>query len=64
MIETMAAGEIVEINDKMAQVEAGSFRFLVPVEKIERISRSELKKSIKTVQMSFPAGSRSGSEKA
>ncbi len=53
MIETMAAGEIVEINDKMVQVEAGSFRFLVPVEKIERISKSELKKSLKSVQVTF-----------
>jgi DNA mismatch repair protein MutS2 len=43
MIDTMAAGEIVEIKDKMVRVETGSLRFLVPVDKIERISRSELK---------------------
>jgi DNA mismatch repair protein MutS2 len=48
MIETMAAGEIVEIKDKMVQVETGSLRFFVPIDKIERITRSELKKSIRS----------------
>ncbi len=45
MIETQAAGEIVKIESGMATVETGSIRFLVPLEKVERISRSELKKS-------------------
>ncbi len=50
MIETMAAGEIIEIKDKMIQVETGSFRFFVSADKIERISRAELKKSLKSGQ--------------
>ncbi|MCX6301280.1 MAG: Smr/MutS family protein [Bacteroidia bacterium] len=50
MIETMAAGEIVEIKDKMVQIETGSFRFFVSADKIERISRAELKKSLKSGQ--------------
>jgi DNA mismatch repair protein MutS2 len=48
MSDTMAAGEIVEIKDKMVHVETGSFRFVVSSDKIERISRSELKKSLKS----------------
>jgi DNA mismatch repair protein MutS2 len=51
MKDTQAAGEIVEIKDKMVQVETGSLRFFVPVEKIERITRSELKKSFKSNQI-------------
>jgi len=51
MIDTMAAGEIVEIKDKMVRVETGSLRFLVPVDKIERITRSELRKSIRSTQV-------------
>jgi DNA mismatch repair protein MutS2 len=51
MIDTMAAGEIIKIEGKMARVEAGSLKFLVPVDKIERISRSELKKSTRSIQM-------------
>ncbi len=47
MTETMAVGEIVGIRDDMASVEAGSLLFRVPVAKLERISRSELKKSIR-----------------
>ena len=47
MIETMAAGEVIEIKDKMVQIETGSLRFYVPVDKIERITRSELKKSLR-----------------
>ena len=45
MIDTQAAGEIIEIKDKMVQVETGSLRFFVPIDKIERITRSELKES-------------------
>jgi DNA mismatch repair protein MutS2 len=48
MTDTMAAGEIVEIKEKIVYVEAGSFRFRVSSDKIERISRSELKKSMKS----------------
>jgi DNA mismatch repair protein MutS2 len=50
MIETMAAGEVAEIKGKMVLVESGSFRFRVSQEKIERISRAELKKSLKSAQ--------------
>jgi DNA mismatch repair protein MutS2 len=51
MIDTMAAGEVIAIKDKMVQVETGSLRFFVPVDKIERISKSELKKSLKANQV-------------
>lgn len=50
MTDTTAAGEIVEIKDKIVIVESGSFRFQVSKSKIERISKSELKKSISSVQ--------------
>lgn len=50
MIETMAAGEIVEIKDRMVQIETGSLRFRVPIDKIERISKAELKKSLRANQ--------------
>lgn len=48
MTDTMAAGEIVEIKDNMVRVEAGSFSFLVTSNKIEKISRGELKKSLRS----------------
>jgi len=51
MIDTMAAGEVIAIKDKMIQVETGSLRFFVPVEKIERITKSELKKSLRANQV-------------
>jgi DNA mismatch repair protein MutS2 len=51
MIDTQAAGEVIAIKDKMVQVETGSLRFFVPVDKIERITRSELKKSLKANQV-------------
>ncbi len=51
MIDTQAAGEVIEIKDKMVQVETGSLRFFVPVDKIERITRSDLKKSLKANQV-------------
>ena len=50
MIDTQAAGEIIAIKDKMIQVETGSLRFFVPADKIERITRSELKKSLRENQ--------------
>ena len=51
MIDTQAAGEVIEIKDKMVQVETGSLRFFVPIDKIERISRSDLKKSLRSNQV-------------
>jgi DNA mismatch repair protein MutS2 len=50
MTDTMAAGEVVEIKDKMVSVETGNLKFFVPLEKIERISRAELKKSLRSTQ--------------
>ena len=50
MKDTLAAGEIVEIKDKMVQVETGNLRFKVPLERVERITKSELKKSIRSHQ--------------
>jgi len=48
MTDTQAAGEITGIRDNMIQVETGSFRFMVSSEKVERISRSELKRSLRS----------------
>lgn len=50
MKDTLAAGEIISVKGKMIQVETGSLRFFVPTDRIERISRSELKKSIRANQ--------------
>ncbi len=50
MKDTLAAGEVIEIKDKMVHVETGSLRFVVPLDRIERISRTELKKSLKAQQ--------------
>jgi DNA mismatch repair protein MutS2 len=47
----MAAGEIIEIKDKMVQIETGSFRFSVSPDMLEKISRSELEKSLRGVQV-------------
>jgi len=47
MTDTMVVGEIVGIRDDMASVEAGSLLLKVPVSRLERISRSELKKSMR-----------------
>ncbi len=55
MIDTLAAGEVIEIKGKMVLVESGSFRFQVSQERIERISRRELKKSLKPRQMNIEA---------
>ncbi|HVN59416.1 MAG TPA: Smr/MutS family protein [Bacteroidales bacterium] len=46
MIDTQAAGEVVEVRDGLVTVETGSFRFRVPADKVERISRGELKKAL------------------
>jgi DNA mismatch repair protein MutS2 len=45
MKDTLAAGEVIEIREAMVQVETGNLRIFVPLEKIERISKSELKKN-------------------
>ena len=50
MIDTQAAGEVIEVKGKMVLVESGSFRFQVAGEKVERISKAELKKSQRTSQ--------------
>lgn len=50
MKDTLAAGEVIEVKDKMVQVETGSIRFFVPADRIERISGSELRKSIRANQ--------------
>jgi DNA mismatch repair protein MutS2 len=47
---SMAAGEVIEIKERMVQIETGSLRFYVPVEKIERITMSELKKSLRATR--------------
>jgi DNA mismatch repair protein MutS2 len=46
MIETMAAGEIISIKGKTVEIETNNIRIRAPLDKIERISRKELKKSI------------------
>jgi DNA mismatch repair protein MutS2 len=46
MIETMAAGEIISIKRKTAEIETNNIRIRAPLDKIERISRKELKRSI------------------
>ncbi|MGB8489758.1 MAG: Smr/MutS family protein [Bacteroidales bacterium] len=51
MTDTMAVGEIVRVDGQMAQVEAGSIILVIPVTKLERISRAELKKTIRTGQV-------------
>jgi DNA mismatch repair protein MutS2 len=51
MVDTMAAGEVIKIEGNKIQVEAGSLRFFVPIDKIERISRSELKKSTRAARV-------------
>jgi DNA mismatch repair protein MutS2 len=50
MIDTMVAGEIVDIKGKKAEVETGTLRIFVNIDKVERISRSELKKSARRNQ--------------
>jgi DNA mismatch repair protein MutS2 len=52
MKDTLAAGEVIEIRDGSVLVETGNIRIFVPAEKIERISRAELKKSIRAPQNS------------
>jgi DNA mismatch repair protein MutS2 len=47
MFDTQAVGEVAEIRDGIAHVDAGSFRFYVKIEKLERISSTEYRKSLK-----------------
>ncbi len=54
MIDSMAAGEIVDIKGKRVQVETGSIRISVSIDKVEKISRAELKKSLRSSH-SIPA---------
>jgi DNA mismatch repair protein MutS2 len=48
--ETQAAGEIVSVRGKLVQVETGSMRLQVPVDRVERISRTELRESLRTAR--------------
>jgi DNA mismatch repair protein MutS2 len=48
MTDTMASGEIIKIENRMAQIETGSIRLFVPLDKIERISKAELRKSLRS----------------
>jgi len=48
MTDTMAYGEVIRIENNMAQIETGSLRFFVPVDKVERISMAELRKSLRS----------------
>jgi DNA mismatch repair protein MutS2 len=48
MIDTQAAGEIVSIKGKKAEVETGSITIIVALDRIERISKAELKKSLRS----------------
>jgi DNA mismatch repair protein MutS2 len=57
MKDTMAAGEIVEIRDDMAKVETGNLRFFVPLDRVDKISRSELKKSQRSANVATPLNS-------
>ncbi len=49
--DTMALGEIIKIEGAMVQVETGNLRFFVPVGRLERISRAELRKSLRSESM-------------
>lgn len=51
--DTLAAGEIVRIDGQSAQVESGSMRFYLPVNKLERISKAELEKSIRSPKNTY-----------
>lgn len=48
IIDTMASGEIIKIENRMAQIETGSLRLFVPLDKIEQISKAELRKSLRS----------------
>jgi DNA mismatch repair protein MutS2 len=48
MTDTMVSGEILKIESKMAHIETGSIRIYVPLDRIERISRAELRKNTRS----------------
>jgi DNA mismatch repair protein MutS2 len=48
MTDTMASGEIIKIENGMANIETGNLRFFVQLDKLERISRSELRRNIRS----------------
>ncbi len=48
MIDTMASGEIMKIENRMARIETGSLKLLVPLDRLERITRSELRKNLRS----------------
>ena len=64
MIDTMAAGEVIEIKGKRLLIETGSIRFQASRDKIERISRAELKKSLRRGDGSLRDGSSHRPEEA
>jgi DNA mismatch repair protein MutS2 len=51
MTDTMASGEIIRIENRMAQIETGNLRLFVPLDKIERISKDELRRNIRSEQV-------------
>jgi len=53
LTDTMAAGEVVKIKDNMVQVEMGNLRLFVPLSKVEKISKAELKKTIRSAAPVF-----------
>ncbi len=50
MTETMASGEIIRIEGSVARVESNSVRFVVPLDRLEKISRAELAKSLRSAK--------------
>ncbi len=48
MIDTQAAGEVLSVKGKKVQVETGNIRIIVEADRIERISRAELKKNLRS----------------
>ncbi len=48
MTDTMACGEIIKIEEDMARIETGNLKILVPLDKLERISMAEFRKSIRS----------------
>ena len=50
MKDTMACGEVIEIRDDVVMVETGKFRIKVPLIKLEKISKAELRKSRKSTK--------------
>lgn len=56
VVDTQAAGEIIRIEGTVAQVETGSLKIFVPLDRLEKISRSELRKSLRQ------AAAKSGSD--